>query len=113
MGTNSAANRRYDRRIENRTRMFRERDEVDPKDIDPQMLAHAVKAILAVGGALRVGRSRDYSVWNIGIYGDGKIPYTEWVQASEDINQYFYELGEWFDQVAPDGQGDRARATKA
>lgn len=99
MGFNDHSDGREKRRDAKRQRLQQQREEVVVGSIEAQALFHALDSVLRVGGAIRIGRTRDAGAWAIGVYGDGDAPYTEYVQASEDINKYFYSLGEFFQQV--------------
>lgn len=87
------------RRNDKRKRIQQAREEVVVGSIEAVALLHALDCILRQGGALRIGRTRDSGAWAIGVYGDGDQPYTEYVQATEDINRYFHELAEFFDNA--------------
>jgi hypothetical protein len=54
---------------------------------DGALLARAVGAIARMGGALRLGYTRDGGAYAVGIYGDGE-PFTEYVPPSDDIEVY-------------------------
>lgn len=45
-----------------------------------------------------MGLSRDGGAFAFGIYGDGE-PYTEYVGATEDVNEYLRELARHFDAL--------------
>lgn len=57
---------------------------------DPSLLCGAVTAISTLGGAIRLGYTRDGGAYAIGIYGDGEYR-TEYVRPDEDINDYLVE----------------------
>lgn len=102
MGFNDHKDNREERRNAKRRRVVQQRDEVVVGSIEPRSLFHAIDAALREGGAIRIGRTRDGGAWAIGIYGDGEKPYTEYVQASEDINAYFDNLAGFFENGVPE-----------
>jgi hypothetical protein len=71
---------------------------VDIEQIDPAVLLSTIAAVVRIEGALRLGVSRDGGAFAIGIYGDGD-PYTEYVGADEDINEYLGKLREYLDSL--------------
>lgn len=99
MGFNDHEDSRAQRRNKKRQRIQAARTEVTVGDIEGNALLHALDCVLRGGGAVRIGRTRDGGAWAIGVYGDGDQPYTEYIQGSEDINKYLWELGEFFDQT--------------
>jgi hypothetical protein len=56
----------------------------DWASVDGILLAKAVGVVARMGGALRLGYSRDGGAFAVGIYGDGE-PFTEYVPPSDDI----------------------------
>lgn len=99
MGAYDHQEGRGKRRDDKRQRLSKQREEVVVGSIEPQALLYALDAVLREGGCLRIGRTRDGGAWAIGVYGDGAQPYTEYVQASEDINRYFNDLAGFFEQM--------------
>jgi hypothetical protein len=99
MGRYQDTDGRDKRRDAKRKRELPQRAEVVVGSIEPQAIFHALDAVLSVGGALRIGRTRDGGAWAIGVYGDGSEPYTEYVQESEDINRYFHDLAGFFENT--------------
>lgn len=69
--------------------------QVSAGDIDGGYLLRAVHACIVTGSAIRIGVTRDRTVWAIGVYVDGAEPTTEYVKPGEDINDYLGELAEW------------------
>jgi hypothetical protein len=65
-------------------------------DINSDTLLYCLHHVLAAGGAIRIGATRDKGAWAIGVYGDGTTPYTEYVRPAEDFNSYLRGLGEFF-----------------
>lgn len=63
--------------------------------IDCEGLLKCLEQVALCDGALRIGLSRDKGALAIGVYGDGE-PYTDYVGAGEDVNEYFRKLGEYF-----------------
>jgi len=90
-----------DRELEKRDRartkkqeMHRKRRENTSQDgiadwtgADGDALKAAIAAISAIGGALRLGYTRDGGAYAIGIYGDGD-PFTEYVSPRDDIDEH-------------------------
>lgn len=70
--------------------------QVTVSDLDAETLYGVLHAILAKGGAIRFGRTRDGGAWAFGIYGDGTQPYTEYVRGGEDVNEYLQGLAAFF-----------------
>jgi len=58
---------------------------------DGSTLAKAVAAIARMGGAVRLGYTRDGGAYAVGIYGDGE-PFTEYIPPSDDIDNYLRGL---------------------
>lgn len=94
MGINDRAqNKKDDKRAKSEEVKRRRRAEgkaagtADWAAADGELLAKAVGAVALMGGALRLGYTRDGGAYAIGIYGDGE-PFTEYVPPSEDINEY-------------------------
>lgn len=63
----------------------------DWTECDGDVLKRAVKAIASMGGAVRLGYTRDGGAYAIGIYGDGE-PFTEYVPPSDDITEFMKGL---------------------
>jgi hypothetical protein len=59
--------------------------------VDGTLLAKAVASLARLGGALRLGYTRDGGAYAIGIYGDGD-PFTEYVSPNDDINEFLEGL---------------------
>lgn len=102
----------YDRETKQKTNRSKQRDQkrdqraaeraqrtsVDILGIDGDNFLKCLEAACSIGGALRLGLSRDGGAYAVGIYGDGD-PYTEYVGAGEDVNQYFANLTEYFHEL--------------
>lgn len=56
----------------------------DWASVDGILLAKAVGVVARMGGALRLGYTRDGGAYAVGIYGDGE-PFTEYIPPSDDI----------------------------
>lgn len=54
---------------------------------DGVLLAKAIAAIARLGGALRLGYTRDGGAYAVGFYGDGE-PFTEYIPPSDDIDEF-------------------------
>jgi len=63
----------------------------DWASVDGTLLSKAVAALAGLGGALRLGYTRDGGAYAIGIYGDGD-PFTEYVSPNDDINEFLEGL---------------------
>lgn len=91
MGVNDRANDRKDERrakqMEARKRRANtstSQGTADWASVDGNVLAKAVGVVARMGGALRLGYTRDGGAYAVGIYGDGE-PFTEYIPPSEDI----------------------------
>lgn len=94
-GKTTRAAKRDEKRDERR-RERATRPAVEVEQIDPVALLAALASITVDNGALRIGLSRDGGAFAFGIYGDGE-PYTEYVGATEDVNEYLRELARHFE----------------
>lgn len=101
MGTNSAQNRRAEKRDEQRQRKARAAGNeyvLDTKTI--QCLAALVVCMVDEGGAVRIGRTRDGGALAIGLY-KGEESLTEYVRPSESLNDALVEIADvWLDKGA-------------
>jgi hypothetical protein len=86
-------------RAAKRARTFQPSEKVSASDIETELLRDVVGVIVAHGGALRIGVTRDGGAWAFGIYGDGGDPHTEYVRPSEDVNAYLRDLGAFFNAL--------------
>lgn len=89
---------------EKRARRFTHRASVSMEQLEMDALHYALSRILSVGGALRIGVTRDGGAWAFGIYGDGGEPYTDYLPGGSDVGAYLRELGEFFERLAS-GEG--------
>jgi len=55
--------------------------------VDGELLARAVSVVARMGGALRLGYTRDGGAYAVGIYGDGE-PFTEYIPPSDSVEDY-------------------------
>jgi hypothetical protein len=92
-----AQNRKDDRKkaAENK-RQRRNRDTTtaggaDWEGVSGELLTKAIAAVAGMGGALRLGYTRDGGAYAIGVYGDGD-PFTEYVKPDDDMDTYLREL---------------------
>lgn len=92
MGVNDRERDKRDERnrksAENKARRFTNDRGSEPADwdmVDMAVLRSAIAAVSAMGGAIRLGYTRDGGAYAIGIYGDGE-PFTVYVSPKEDIN---------------------------
>lgn len=67
-----------------RRRSHRRGEVASWSDQDGQKLIEAIDLVAKLGGAIRLGYTRDGGAFAIGVYGDGE-PYTEYCRAGDDI----------------------------
>lgn len=79
---------------ESRQRERQHRAAVDMAALPMELLLQVLEAAVAIGGAVRIGVSRDGGAYAFGIYGDGE-PYTEYVGASESVEEYLTNLRDY------------------
>lgn len=60
--------------------------DADWSSVDGTLIAKAIAATARMGGALRMGYTRDGGAYNIGVYGDGD-PFTIFVSPNEDVEE--------------------------
>jgi len=96
--TPSRSKEREDKRVRRQYERA-QRSAVDILGINGDIFLKCLEVVCSHEGALRVGLSRDGGAYAIGIYGDGD-PYTEYVGAGEDINEYLATLAEYFRELA-------------
>lgn len=94
MGPNDRAQNRKDDKERAKQEARRRRQtfssSTSPADwatVDGLLLAKAVAALARIGGALRLGYTRDGGAYAIGFYGDGE-PFTEYVSPNDDIELF-------------------------
>lgn len=94
MGVNDRAqNRKDDRTKAQETKRLRRQTPqstdggADWSEVNGNLLAKAVAAVARMGGAIRLGYTRDGGAYSIGFYGDGE-PFTEYLKPSEDVDAY-------------------------
>jgi hypothetical protein len=63
----------------------------DWTECEGEVLRKAVAAVARMGGAVRLGYTRDGGAYAVGIYGDGE-PFTEYVPPSDDITEFMKGL---------------------
>lgn len=63
-------------------------------------LLELVDLATAVGGAIRLGCSRDGGALAMGVYGDGPEPYTLYSPSSEGMEEHISALGAVFEAMA-------------
>lgn len=71
----------------------------DWSNADGQQLIQAISTAASVGGALRLGYSRDGGAYAIGVYGDGD-PYTLYVSPEDDINTMLAKIENAFAAIS-------------
>lgn len=74
-----------------RTNISSSNGAADWEVVDGVLLAKAIACVAAMGGALRLGYTRDGGAYAIGIYGDGD-PFTEYVPPDGDIEGHLKGL---------------------
>jgi len=65
---------------------------------DAELLRECIASVAKVGGALRLGYSRDGGAYAIGVYGDGD-PYTLYVPPSDDIDEVVAKVSNAFAEL--------------
>src|SRR3990172_2556817 len=70
----------------------------DWRQADAEALREAIASCAVVGGALRLGYSRDGGAYAIGVYGDGD-PYTIYVPPADDIDEKMVEISNAFSNL--------------
>jgi hypothetical protein len=58
----------------------------DWETVSGELLLKAIATVARMGGALRLGYTRDGGAYAIGIYGDGE-PFTEYVPPDESVDE--------------------------
>lgn len=58
---------------------------------DSGLLQTAIASIAGMGGAVRLGYTRDGGAYSIGIYGDGD-PFTEYLSPNDDLDEFLRGL---------------------
>lgn len=66
---------------------------------NPEQLQSAIAATAKVGGALRLGYSRDGGAYAVGVYGDGD-PYTLYIAPDEDIDAKLAQIENAFSNIS-------------
>jgi hypothetical protein len=64
----------------------------DWKSVDASAIHDLVCAITAMGGAIRLGYTRDGGAYAIGLYGLEANPYTEYIRPDEPVDQIIARL---------------------
>jgi hypothetical protein len=95
MGYNDHLDDRAKKRAVKRERNFPPPDKVVVSELDIHAALDLLDACLEFGNAVRIGFTRDKSVWAIGIYAEGDRHQTEYIKPGEDVNQYFHDLAAW------------------
>lgn len=68
-------------------------------DCDATSLIECIAIVAKVGGALRLGYSRDGGAFAIGVYGDGD-PYTLYCPPDDDINAVIARIANAFSNLS-------------
>jgi len=69
-------------------------------DVNSANLLELIDAALNVGGAIRLGKSRDGGALALGVYGDGDEPYTVYSPSIEGMEDHISHLGVVFEAIA-------------
>lgn len=64
------------------------------EDISADAIRHAVAQVGSIGGALRLGYTRDGGAFAIGVYGVEAEPYTDYLRPGDDVEAYLDELSD-------------------
>lgn len=92
-------------RIKNRRAKIAEAkgDPFDWRTVPAEKLLHLIWIVAAVGGAVRVGATRDGGAMAVGYYLEGDS-WTEYVRPSEDIEGYFETaIADWLGECESRG----------
>jgi len=79
-----------ERKLEKRGKTF------DVTNLDNATVWEAIAVVIAAGGAIRLGLTRDGGALAVGIYGDGE-PYTEYVRGGDDVIEFFVDVRKLFE----------------
>lgn len=71
----------------------------DWESCDAEQLRTTIAIVAKVGGALRLGYSRDGGAYAVGVYGDGD-PYTLYHAPDEDIDALLAKIENAFSEIA-------------
>jgi len=63
----------------------------DWQGCNAELLQRAIAAIAGMGGAVRLGYTRDGGAYAIGVYGDGD-PFTEYLSPNDDVDEFLKGL---------------------
>lgn len=72
------------------------------KDVDMMYLIELMMAVESVGGAIRLGTTRDGGAFAIGVYGDGPDVYNVYANSVEKLHEHFENLTAIFSTLTPD-----------
>ena len=62
--------------------------------IEHEAIVSAISALGSIGGALRLGYTRDGGAYAVGIYGLESQPYTEYLRPGDDVPAFLYQLAD-------------------
>jgi len=79
-----------ERKLEKRGKAF------DVSTLDNATVWESIAVVIAAGGAIRLGLTRDGGALAVGIYGDGE-PYTEYVRGGDDVIEFFVDVRKLFE----------------
>jgi len=77
---------------------FGQSKKADWSRADAELLRECIASVAKVGGALRLGYSRDGGAYAIGVYGDGD-PYTLYIPPSDDIDDAIAKVSNAFAEL--------------
>jgi translation initiation factor 1 (eIF-1/SUI1) len=64
----------------------------DYNDVNGSELMGHLEKWCALGGAIRLGKTRDGGAFAVGVYGDGGDPYTEYLRPDESVTEFLIAL---------------------
>ena len=83
-------------------RAYRVRAEsADWAGIDAEAIRAAIAALGSIGGALRLGYTRDGGAYAVGVYGLETKPYTDYLRPGDDVQAYLYGLADAAQHAGP------------
>lgn len=64
------------------------------EDVSADAIRHAIAQVGSIGGAIRLGYTRDGGAFAIGVYGVENEPFTDYLKPSDDVAAYLDELSD-------------------
>jgi len=77
-----------------RAKYVKQRAPANWEDVSADAIRHAVAQVGSLGGALRLGYTRDGGAFAIGVYGVETEPYTDYLRPGDDVEAYLDELSD-------------------